>query len=174
VPYSRGWSCTYRVWDGEDRLLRDQTATDTFTELARVLDPGLRRALTAGFGSEVGREAAAEALVYGWQHWERVGGMANPSGYLFRVGQNKARRLAGRSRWLSRDEIVFTEPWAEPAFGPAWSSLSERQRVVVGLVHGFDWSLGEVAELLGVSRSSVQSYEQRALKKLRRDLGVER
>ncbi len=54
-------------------MLRDQTATDTFTEFARVLEPGLRRALTAGFGSEVGREAAAEALVYGWQHWERVG-----------------------------------------------------------------------------------------------------
>ena len=155
-------------------MLRDQTATDTFTEFARASEPGLRRALTAGFGSEVGREAAAEALVYGWQHWERVGGMANPSGYLFRVGQNKARRLAGRSRWLSRDEIVFEEPWAEPAFGPAWSSLSERQRVVVGLVHGFDWSLGEVADLLGVSKGTVRVFEKRGMRRLRRDLGVER
>jgi DNA-binding CsgD family transcriptional regulator len=99
--------------------------------------------------------------------------MDNPSGYLFRVGQNKARRIAGRPRWLSRDEVVFTEPWGEPGFGPAWSSLSDRQRTVVGLVHGFDWSLGEVADLLGLSKASVQSYEQRALKKLRDDLGVE-
>lgn len=155
-------------------LLRDQAAADTFTNLVRRLEPDLRRALTAGFGSEVGREAAAEALVYGWKHWPRVEGMANPSGYLFRVGQNTARRMTGGSRWLSRDEIVFTEPWAEPGFGPAWSSLSDRERTVVGLVHGFDWSLGEVANLLGVSRSSVQSYEQRGMSKLRRDLGVEK
>jgi len=154
-------------------LLRDQTAADTFTEFARRLEPGLRRGLTAGFGSEVGREAAAETLVYGWEHWDRVGGMDNPSGYLFRVGQNKARRIAGRSRWFSRDEVVFTEPWAEPGFGPAWGLLSDRQRTVVGLVHGFDWSLGEVADLLGLSRASVQSHEQRGLSKLRSDLGVD-
>lgn len=155
-------------------MLRDQTAADSFTEFARAVEPGLRRGLTAGFGSEVGREAAAEALAYGWEHWERVGAMDNPSGYLFRVGQNKARRLVGRSRWIGRDEISYAEPWVEPGFGPAWSSLSERQRIVVGLVHGFEWSLGEVAEFLGLSKASVQSYEQRGLSKLRRDLGVER
>jgi len=41
-------------------LLRDQIAADTFTEFARRSEPGLRRGLTAGFGSEVGREAAAD------------------------------------------------------------------------------------------------------------------
>lgn len=154
-------------------MLHDQIADDTFTEFVRGFEPGLRRGLTAGFGSEVGREAAAEALVYGWQHWDRIGGMDNAEGYLFRVGQNKARRLAVRRQVVSRDEIVFVEPWAEPAFDSAWWSLSDRQRIVVGLVHGFDWSLGEVAKLLGVSRGAVQSYEKRGLKRLRRDLGVE-
>lgn len=154
-------------------MLSDQTATDAFTQLVRHLEPGLRRALTAAFGSEVGREAAAEALTYGWRHWDKVQNMANPSGYLFRVGQNAARRLAGRPRWSSRDEVVFAEPWAEPGLGPAWASLSERQRVVVGLIHGFEWSFGEVAELLGISRGTVQTHEKRAMRKLRRELGVE-
>lgn len=154
-------------------MLRDETDVDGFTELVRRLEPGLRRALTAAFGSEVGREAAAEALAYGWQHWTKVAAMDNPSGYLFRVGQNKARRLAGRSRSWTHDEVLYEEPWAEPRFGPAWSSLSERQRVVVGLIHGFDWTLSEVAALLGVSKGTVQTYEERALKKLRRDLGVD-
>jgi DNA-directed RNA polymerase specialized sigma24 family protein len=99
--------------------------------------------------------------------------MANPAAYVFRVGQNKARKLLKRSRWLSRDEIVFTEPWAEPGLGPAWSSLSDRQRVVVGLVHGFDWSLSEVADLLGISKGAAQTYEKRAMRRLRRDLGVD-
>lgn len=113
-------------------------------------------------------------MLYGWQHWDRLQRMDNPSGYLFRVGQNKGRRMSGHKRWLSRDQVLYQEPWAEPEFGTAWSRLSDRQRVVVGLIHAFDWSLGEVAALLGVSRSSVQSYEQRAMKKLRETLGVER
>jgi len=154
-------------------LLRDQTAADIYAEFARGLEPSLRRALTAGFGSEIGRESASEALAYGWQHWDRLEGMANPSGYLFRVGQNTARRIAGHSRWFGRDEIVYEEPWAEPGFGSAWSALSDRQRIVVGLVHGFDWSLAEVAALLGVSKGTVQTFENRGMKKLRRDLGVE-
>ncbi len=154
-------------------MLHDQTSVDTFTEFVRLRESGLRRALTAGFGSDVGREAAAEALAYAWQHWDRLQSMANPGAYVFRVGQNKARKQVKRSRWLSRDEIVFTEPWAEPGFGPAWRSLSDRQRTVVGLVHGFDWSLSEVADLLGISKGAAQTHENRAMRKLRRDLGVE-
>lgn len=154
-------------------MLRDDTDVDGFTEFVRLLEPGLRRALTAAFGSEVGREAAAEALAYGWQHWAKVAAMDNPFGYLFRVGQNKARRMTVSSRRWSHDEVLYEEPWAEPRFGPAWSSLSERQRVVVGLIHGFDWTHSEVAALLGVSKGTVQTYEGRALKKLRRDLGVD-
>ena len=161
-------------------MLRDQTTADAFTGFVSRTEPGLRRALTAGFGSEIGREAAAEALAYGWQHWERLSGLENPAGYLFRVGQNVARRMIGRRTrvpiglWTQqgRDEVVFDEPWAEPGFGRAWSRLSERQRMVVGLIHGFDWSFGEVADLLEMSRSSVQSYEKRAMRKLRHDLGV--
>ncbi len=41
-------------------MLRDQIAAETFTEFACRSEPGLRRGLTAGFGSEVGREAAAD------------------------------------------------------------------------------------------------------------------
>lgn len=154
-------------------MLRDRTVSDSFETFARSVEPGLRRALTAGFGPEVGREAAAEALMYGWEHWDRVGGMESPAGYLFRVGQSKARRMVGRSPRFSRVDVVFDEPWVEPKFGPAWSALSEQQRIVVGLIHAFDWSFAEVAGLLGVSRSSVQSYEQRGLRKLRKALGVE-
>ena len=154
-------------------MLRDRTGTDSFTEFARRIEPGLRRALTAGFGSEVGREAAAEALVYGWEHWGRIEGLENPAGYLFRVGQRKARRMAGGSRVWGRDQVAFSEPWVEPRLETAWGELSDRQRIVFGLIHAFEWSLAEVAQLLGVSKSSVQSYEQRAMRRLRKSLGVE-
>lgn len=153
-------------------MLRDRTGADSFTEFVRRVEPGLRRALTAGFGDEVGREATAEALAYGWEHWERVGGMDNPAGYLYRVGRDKARRAKRPTTKLGQQAGSSAEVWAEPGLNGALDGLSERQRVVVSLLHAWDWSMSEVAELLGVSKSTVQSYEARAMRKLERALGV--
>jgi RNA polymerase sigma factor (sigma-70 family) len=50
--------------------------------------------------------------------------------------------------------------------------LSRRQRTVVLLVEGLGLTYKETSRLLGVSRSSVQSHLERALDRLRRDLGV--
>ena len=74
-------------------MLRDETSTASFTEFVAETEPVLRRVLTAAWGSERGREATAEALAYGWEHWERIREMENPAGYLYRVGRDRARRL---------------------------------------------------------------------------------
>lgn len=58
----------------------------TFTEFARGAERRLRHALTPLFGVEGALEATAEALTYGWQHWNRIQTMANPVGYLYTVG----------------------------------------------------------------------------------------
>jgi DNA-directed RNA polymerase specialized sigma24 family protein len=63
-----------------------------FEDFAATVGLHLRVALVAAYGPEVGLDAAAEAIAYGWQHWERVGVMSNPAGYLYRVGQSAARR----------------------------------------------------------------------------------
>jgi len=65
------------------------------------------------------------------------------------------------------------ESWVEPGLPAALEKLSEQQRVVVALVHGYQWSMSEVAELLDVSKSTVQSYDERGLRRLRTKLGVE-
>ena len=44
---------------------------------------------SAHFGK---REATVEALSYGWEHWARVAAMANPVGYLYVVGRDRATR----------------------------------------------------------------------------------
>jgi RNA polymerase sigma factor (sigma-70 family) len=64
-------------------------------------------------------------------------------------------------------------PLVEPGLVPALGALSERQRIAAVLVYGFEWSLTEVAELLGVSVGSVQKHSERGLVKLRRALGVQ-
>ena len=131
----------------------------------------LRQALTAAFGPELGSEATAEALAYGWEHWQRIAEMGNPGGYLYRVGYDRARRMKPKRLRLPRvDE--GRDPWVEPGLPDAFGSLPEKQRIAVGLVHGYQWSLSEVAEYLGVSKSTVQSHADRGLATLRRKLGV--
>ena len=56
----------------------------------------------------------------------------------------------------------------------AFGRFSARQRMVVFLRFGHEWPLGEIAELLGVSKASVQSYSDRAMERLRGRLGAER
>ena len=55
----------------------------------------------------------------------------------------------------------------------ALARLPERQRVVVYLVFGHEWSMSEVAALLGVEKATVQKHVERGMAKLRRRLGVE-
>jgi RNA polymerase sigma factor (sigma-70 family) len=62
-------------------------------------------------------------------------------------------------------------PWVEPGLPAALATLSERQREVVMLLHCFDWTLGEVADVLGMSKGTVQVHERRGLARLRRELG---
>ncbi|MEY2570916.1 MAG: hypothetical protein QOE63_1266, partial [Acidimicrobiaceae bacterium] len=66
---------------------------DAFRAFVGGVEPSLRRALMAAYGAELGREAVADALAWAWQHWEQVQAMANPGGYLWRVGQTSVRRL---------------------------------------------------------------------------------
>ena len=44
-------------------------------------------------------EAAADAMAYAWRHWDTLASMANPVGYLYRVGQTSIRT---QTRWRRR------------------------------------------------------------------------
>ncbi len=153
-------------------MLSDQTRVDSFTGFVEINESKVRRALTAVFGTEAGRDAAADAFAVAWTHWDRVEGMDNPVGYLYRIGYNSARR-PGRSGVAGDfDQIADHIPWVEPGLGPALAALPDQQRIVVALVHAYEWSLSEVAMLLEVSKSTVQTHEQRAMKRLRKQLGA--
>ena len=141
-----------------------------FEAFYRDAEPRLRRALVAALGPEPGREAAAEALAYACEHWERVRGIDKPVGYLYRVGQSRSR-----SR---REPVVFPVPaevgmpWVEPGLAGALAALSEHQRVAVVLAHGFGWTHSEVGDVLGVAASTVQNHVERGLANLRAALEV--
>jgi hypothetical protein len=65
-------------------VVQHQEQVESFTKFARNAEPRLRHALVAAYGPDVGREAAAEAIAYGWENWERLQSMDNPIGYLYR------------------------------------------------------------------------------------------
>ena len=147
----------------------DVALTETYTSFVEETEPRLRQALVARFGPEEGRDAAAEALAYGWEHWERIHKMDNPAGYLYRVGQH-----SGMRRWrrpMLPSPPPHDDPLIEPGLPDALSKLSHRQRMAVVLVEGLGWTQEEVAELMEVSPSTVRNHLRRGMDKLRRSLG---
>lgn len=137
-----------------------------------VADP-LRQALIARYGPDVGDEATSEALAYAWENWDRIIEMGNPVGYLYRVGQSRAwRHLRRRPPPFAPSRPHSWDAWFEPKLEGALDSLSSKQRSAVVLVHGFGWTVTEVAEIWGVSFSTVKTHLDRAMTRLRRKLGV--
>lgn len=138
---------------------------DDFDEFVREVEPRLRRALTAARGSHLGRDATAEALAYAWEHWDRVRGMENPVGYLYRVGQSRTRRRQRRHDPVSVMDDGLPE--FDPRLPLALQRLPDKQRTAVLLTQGFEWTHAEVAELLGVTTSTVNTHVQRGMARLR-------
>jgi DNA-directed RNA polymerase specialized sigma24 family protein len=151
----------------------DETNEQSFIEFAHAAEPRLRHALTPLFGADRGREATTAALTYGWEHWGRVRHMDNPVGYLYAVGRSRGRR-ASRRKIVFPTPPVDSTPWVEPALPEALAALPLRQRQVVMLIHGYGWTQSEVAEVLGVSKPTVQTHLTRAVDSLRSKLGVQR
>ena len=112
----------YGVEAKGDDLATDSLLGQTYTTFVEDTQPRLRQALVARLGPDEGSEATAEALAYGWEHWERIERMENPAGYLYRVGCHKGMHE-------------------------------------------------EVADVMGVSVSTVRNHLRRGMEKLRSALG---
>jgi RNA polymerase sigma factor (sigma-70 family) len=130
-------------------------------------EPRLRRALMAAYGIDRGLDATAEALAKAWEHWEAVRAMANPLGYCYRVGQSSTRE---RKQPVVYSIAEDTEHWVEPLLPSALASLPMRQRVAVVLIHGYGFSVSEVARLIGARPVTVRTHLARGLGRLRRAL----
>lgn len=146
-------------------------AREVFDAFVRDVEPRLMVALVATYGPVDGREATVDALSWAWENWDRLDEVSNKIGYLYRVGQTATRRFAVRDLpLLAPVPSASSNPEYEPGLIPALGELSDQQRTVVLLVHAFDWSPTEVAELLEVTHSTVREHLRRALLRLRREL----
>ena len=102
-------------------MLPEETTVGSFEGFVKDSETRLHDALAALFGPQAGRDATAEALAYGWEHWERVRKMDNPIGYLYAVGRDRGRKaqtgrrveISGVAIYRVGDEQI-AEIWSQP------------------------------------------------------------
>jgi DNA-directed RNA polymerase specialized sigma24 family protein len=153
--------------DDEQRALEE-----TFEDFFVQAEPRLRAAFTSLYGSDMGREATAEAMAWAYEHWNRLRTIEHRVAYLYRVGQSRTRRLRRPRRFTFIAPASTSMPDVDPRLAGALAALPERQRVAVTLVHGHDWSHADVASLMDIRPSTVATHVARALAQLRVALDV--
>jgi DNA-directed RNA polymerase specialized sigma24 family protein len=105
------------------------------------------------------REATDEAFARAYERWSRVGVMAAPGGWTYRVAVNvlrrRGRRHALESRLLGRNPPMPDLP--APA-GEAWMLVADlplRQRTAVVLRYVADLPEADIAQIMGIRRGTV-------------------
>jgi RNA polymerase sigma-70 factor (ECF subfamily) len=126
---------------------------------------------------ELAIEGVDEACSRALERWKRVSAMESPTGWVYRVAINHARRVARRR---GMEQRVFRKQVPMPDLpvpaGEIWmlvASLSERQRQVVMLRHVAEMNENEIGTVLGISRGTVSSTLHDAHQRLGRLLGDE-
>lgn len=125
-------------------------------------------------------DLAQDAFVRLFERWERVGGLEDPSGYLYRTAMNGFRSGYRRAalalkrslRVVPHDdgiERLEATDWVIRALAP----LSRRQRAAVVLTDLLGFSSEEAGRLLAVRASTVRMHSSRAHAALRRRMGEE-
>lgn len=112
---------------------------------------------------EVARDVTAEAFARALERWDRVGAMAEPAGWTYRVALNVLRRRLRRNaleqRLLRREPIRQAPALADHALG-IWEAVAElppRARTAIALRYLGGLTEAEVAEAMGVAPGTVAS-----------------
>ena len=136
----------------------------------------LRAVVFALDDADLGVEATDEAMARAYERWDEVGGMRNPTGWVFRVAVNVGRNRV-RRKLLERRKPVPPDPdrpdiegVADPAIARALARLPLDQRMVVVLRFHLDWSIDEIAEAVECAAGTVKSRLHRALHRLEKML----
>lgn len=130
---------------------------------------------------DIAEEIAQEAFCRTWEHWDRVAGLEDPEGYVYRTALNvwrsRRRRAAVAVRRVARadppgDALARVEE--EDAIVRALALLSERQRAAIVLTDLLGFTSNEAADAMGVRPSTVRVLVMRARDRLRPALKEQR
>jgi len=123
-------------------------------------------------------DAVAEAFTRALSRWDRVKRMQHPTGWVYRVAMNEAKRSLRRGtheRRLLQAHASTALTAVAPVEGDhdlwdAVAQLPERMRAVVVLRYVSDLTEPMVADTLGIRRGSVATMLRRAHERLATEL----
>lgn len=159
-----------------------ETSRPTFEEFYRAEHKsvlGLAFVLTGN--QWVAEDTAQDAFTAAFRKWSSLDSYDSPQAWVRRVTCNQAVsamrrrvreakalvRLAGRTpSYIELDE-------SDDAFWQAVRRLPERQAQAVALYYLEDYSVGEVADVLGCSEGTVKTHLSRARQAVAKDLQLE-
>lgn len=153
-------------------------STEGFEGWYRDEHPRLVAVLAVECGDvEVARDAASEAFARALERWERVGAMASPSAWTYKVALNfvrRRKRRAGLERvTLRRQAPPAPVPPADlsPELWAAVRALPNRQRRAVALRYMADLTEPRIAEVMDVAPGTVAATLHAARRTLAVRLG---
>ena len=135
----------------------------TFGDWYRSAHPGVLESLLRAVSRRaVAEDALDEAFEKAFARWDHVRAMRSPTGWVYRVAVNAARRQLAREV-REGERLAFAtgcQAPAPPPGGETWhvvAALPLRQRTAVVLRHVGGMTEAEVAAAMGVTRSTVSS-----------------
>ena len=133
---------------------------------------------------ELAADAAQDALLQLYRHWNEVGEIRDPVAWLYRVAINRSndyRRRAARSARLLARLITASagDDWAAPDVAgtqlvAVFRALPLGQRTAATLYYLADLPVAEVARVMNVSEGTVNRHLYRAREALRGTLEADR
>ena len=125
-------------------------------------------------------EVAQDAFLKLWERWDRVAGLEDPAGYLYRTAMNLYRNRRRRAA-LALRRLVHAVPPADAtdsvdaadAVTRALATLTPRRRAALVLLDLLDMTSEEAGRALGVRASTVRVLAARARADLRDEIGGE-
>ena len=137
-----------------------------------------RFCLVTGNRSEA-EEVMQDAFMKVFERWDRVSGMDDPVGYLYRVAFNEFKRRSRRAALAVRRTLraapradEFEAVDARQTVLEALSHLTPRQRAALVLTEMLDYTSEEAGSLLGVRPVTVRSLASRGRIVLKQALGA--
>lgn len=149
---------------------------ETFESFFAAQHGPLFSALCAVTGSrQEAEEIMQEAFLKMWERWDRISGLEDPVGYLYRTAMNVFRHRYRRAKLSIRKAVGLAEQTdayaavdARDAVIRGLRTLTPQQRAAVVLTSLRGYSSEEAARMLGASASTVRMLASRGRAAMRR------
>jgi RNA polymerase sigma-70 factor, ECF subfamily len=125
-------------------------------------------------------ELMQDAFLRVWERWDRVGGMDDPVGYLYRTAMNLFRKryrramlAIRRSVRLAPSQDDFADADDRETVRRVLATLPPRQRAALVLTEMLGFTPDEAGSALGVKASTVRSLSHQGRQSFRRVMEVD-